>query len=413
MLNRYWFLFRLSLIALPYLLYPGLLGVLISLVGITLNVRQRHLDAIARLSLIGISLLMLLSCLVAWNSGEAFLQLANFLPFFWLFAVLPVLLNSAARLEQLATDLLLATVPINLIAAVEYGLKSAWLPEALRQWPLVESLRLAPHRGRAMVMFDHPNALASYLVLIFGLGLGLTLKRLLHPEANAPPNLGKALPITASLMYGATYLNLIGLFATGSRNGLLVAIIQLIAFGLLARTKRSVLIGGAVCLVSIVAGAMGLGLGDRPRAIFDVADDPRMGIWTIAIDLIHQRPWLGWGLGNFKLLYPPRLIDPNYPDIFHTHNIWLLLGVETGLLVMLLMTLFVSYVLYRGVRHVRQLDQKAPRMGDRTILTGYFLAFWGCIGFACFDVTLYDARINLLNWVILGGIYAQTVEGNS
>jgi hypothetical protein len=409
MLNRYWFLFRINLIALPYLFYPGLLGLFIILVGVTLTLRRWRLDAIALLNLVGISLLMLLSCVVAWNRGEAFLQLANFLPFFWLFALLPSLLNSVFRLEQLATDLVLATVPINLIAAAEYGLKSAWLPQSLQQWPLVEWLRLAPHKGRAMVMFDHPNVMASYLVLIFGLGLGLTLKRLLHPDETAIDAWGKAFPITDKLIYGATYLNLVGLFATGSRNGLLVAITQLIVFGVFARTKRSVLIGGAVCLVGIVTGVIGLGLGDRPRAILNVADDPRIGIWKIAIDLIAQRPWLGWGLGNFKLLYPPRLIDPNYLDVFHTHNIWLLLAVEAGLIVMLAMTIFVSYVLYRGVRHVWLSDQATDLKGDRIILIGYLLAFWGCVGFAFFDVTFYDARINVLDWVILGGIYAMTL----
>ncbi|MGJ3248889.1 MAG: O-antigen ligase family protein [Elainellaceae cyanobacterium] len=415
-LRRCQALFRISLVALPYLFYPGLLGLLVTLIGmLVVKDTRRSLDPLTQVSLIGLSILLVISSTLAVNPGEAFLQLSNFLPFFWLFAALPTLIGTFRRLEQIATDLVIAALPIHIIAAIEYVLKASWLPTELSQWSvveaIVEAIRAAPHRGRAMVMFDHPNALASYLVIIFGLGLGLTLKRLFCDSSleSKPSLLWFHIPVSNPLLYLATGSNLLGLFASGSRNGLLVAISQIIVFGLLAKAKRVILIIGTVMVFGLIAGTAWLGLGHRPHAITNLADDPRIGIWKIALDLIRERPWFGWGLGNFKMLYPPRLIDPAYQDIFHPHNIWLLLGSEAGLPVMIAFTVMVSYVLYRGIRLVR-----LPRLSPSAhwIVIAYFLAFLGCVAFALFDVTLYDARVNMLNWLALAGIYTPTIMEN-
>lgn len=411
-LRRCQALFRISLIALPYLFYPSLLGLLVTLIGVlVVKAPRRSLDPLTQASLIGISILLVISSLLAKDPGEAFLQLSNFLPFFWLFAALPTLISTLTRLEQIATDLIIAAVPIHIVAAIEYVLKASWLPPELSQWSRVEAIRAAPHRGRAMVMFDHPNALASYLVIIFGLGLGLTLKRLFcdSSQESKPSLLWFHIPVSNPLLYLATGSNLLGLFASGSRNGLLVAISQIIVFGLLAKAKRVILISGTVMVFGIIAGTAWLGLGHRPHAITNLADDPRIGIWKIALDLIRERPWFGWGLGNFKMLYPPRLIDPAYQDIFHPHNIWLLLGSEAGLPVMVLLTVMVSYILYRGIRLLR-----SPRLSPSVhwVVIAYFLAFGGCMVFALFDVTFYDARVNVLNWLALAGIYIPTIVGN-
>jgi O-antigen ligase len=125
---------------------------------------------------------------------------------------------------------------------------------------------------------------------------------------------------------------------------------------------------------------------------------------------MEERPWLGWGLGNFKFLYPPRLIDPEYQDIFHPHNIWLLLGTEAGIPVMILMSLLVGFIGYRAVQYcltpAQKTDHPSLQVSGRAIALGYLLAFWGCLGFALFDVTFYDVRVNALNWTILAALYA-------
>ncbi|MEB3360019.1 MAG: O-antigen ligase family protein [Synechococcales bacterium] len=418
-------LFRWSLVTLPYLFYASLLGLLVGLGRSLRQFKPPYLDALTLGSLVASSGLLVLSATTALNRGEALLQLANFLPFFALFMVLPSVLYGMERLERFASDWVLAALPINLIAVGEYLLKSPGLPATVQTWPWVEWIRSAPHKGRAMVMFDHPNALASYLVLMLGLGLGLILSRLRRsptaaqrpscPQAPLTPNSRPQrrgwLPVGGDLwrsppdwlIYTATYANLAGIFCSGSRNGVVVAASQLLMFLACTRLNRRLLLGTLVSLGAIAWGIAQFGLGVRPTGLLNLADDPRFGIWEIAIDLTRERPWLGWGLGNFKLLYPPRLIDPEYREIFHTHNFWLLLGVEAGLIVMVLLTVMVGFICYRGVRSLLS-SRWTP--AERSIGMGYLLAFWGCMGFALFDVTLYDARIQVMNWAILAGIYS-------
>lgn len=399
-LNRAQRIFDLSLLSLPYLIYlslAGLIGVMLFLLS---TFRQTAIDRLTQISLLVLGGLLILSSLVAIDRGEALLQLANFLPFFLLFAVLPFLFKGVEQLEQTAFLLVLTAIPLNIISLFEYFLKAPGLPRQIRRIPFVKWVRSAPHKGRAMVVFDHPNWFASYLVLMLGLGLGLVLHYAMQSR-HQPAPLHPRQRLLKRIVVAATFLNLVGIFCSGSRNGLVVAVLQLAIFALLVKGRAIAFAGfaGLIGLVSVVAIR---GIGGRSLSLTEWADDPRIGVWQIAIDLMRERPWLGWGLGSYKLLYPSRLIDPEYPNVFHPHNFWLMLGCETGWPFMVLFTLLIGWLCYQTTRALMQGQIKFP---DREILWGYLLAFGGCVAFALFDVTLYDARINVVNWVVLGGIY--------
>jgi O-antigen ligase len=407
-LSFIWQLFRFSFVSLPYFffaVFPGLVAVIGLLYA---KFRRSALDRTTRNLLLAITGLLLLSCLFAANRSEAFLQLFNFLPYILLFSVLPYLLNGIKPLAQLATDVVIATIPINLLALVEYVLRADGIPRWLKRTALSRWYRARPHVGRAMVMFGHPNALASYLVLVLGLGLGLILyylwlKRQAGDSAQRlESSLGSRNNGKLILLAVGTFACLLGIFASGSRNGLIVAVVQLLIFSLFTKASRLVLLSGLVGLIGIVAGAAWFGIGGRSLSPASWENDPRVGVWRFALGLLQQRPLLGWGLGNFKLQYPPGLI-PDYKYIAHTHNVWLLFAVEAGIPLMLLLTLFVGRICYRAGRQV-----VTKELGERAMLLAYLLSFGGCIGFALFDVTFYDARINVMNWVVLAGLYAMT-----
>jgi hypothetical protein len=403
---------RLSLVALPYLLYASLVGLSVIIVFLLATLKKTTLDRFTHHSLLAISGLMVLSSWFALNPGEAFLQLTNFFPFFLLFGVLPVLLRGVEQLEQVAMDLVIASIPINIISVFEYLLKAPWLSRDIQRLPFVKWIRSAPHKGRAMLMFNHPNALANYLVLMLGLGLGLILKQAIEKRfehnlstashATQQPNT-PGIKLRIKLLYSATFLTLVGIFCSGSRNGLIIAISQLIVFSLLIKTNRTIRLAGILSLVGTLTVAAVLGIGGRSLSPESWANDPRLRVWQIAIELIQERPWLGWGLGNYKFLYPTFPHDPEYDAIFHPHNFWLLLSSEAGIPLMILFTFLVGYICYKGLKLLVLQQIKPP---ENMLLAGYLLAFWGCIAFALFDVTLFDARINVVNWMVLGGIYS-------
>lgn len=395
---------RGSLVALPYASYLGFLGVLAVAVAARIRAKHTALSPLVRWMLLSITGLMVLSCAFANSRPEAFLQLGNFLPYFFFFAVLPLMLRRIEDWQQVATDLVVTIIPINLASLGQYWLRSPFFPAPWQQIPWIEAIRLAPHRGRAMVTFDHPNAFASYLVIILGLGLGLLVSELSQPKQLKNTDLN---PWWKSRLFAVaigTASCLLGIFTSGSRNGLLVALIQLgaVVLMMLARANLKVVLGGLAGMGLVVGSAAIFGIGGRSLAPTDWTDDPRIATWAIALDLIRDRPWLGWGLGNFKLLFPARTFDPvNYPKMFHPHNIWLMLATETGLILTGLITLFVGYLCYRAMR-LWLSHQLSPTANG--VLLAYLLAFLGCLLYALFDVTLYDGRVHLLNWLILGGL---------
>ncbi|MCU0569181.1 MAG: O-antigen ligase family protein [Oculatellaceae cyanobacterium Prado106] len=418
-------LFRISFVTLPYLFYGSFVGLFVVMMALRAKFRATALDPLTRNGLVVISVLLLLSCGFARDRTESLLQLSNFLPFFMFFSVLPYVMRSVDRLHQLATDMVIAAIPINLIALGEYLLKSPWMPRVVRRFPPVRALRSAPHKGRAMVMFTHPNSLANYLVLILGLGLGLILYENWRTPGEGE---GKWRSLRTKLLYLGTALTLVGIFCSGSRNGLMIAAIQILIFCCCIKTNRRIRVAALLTLIGMGISVMSLGAGRRAIALWDWANDPRPRVWGIAWDMIQERPCLGWGLGHYKFEYLPRLlqqyptcllertltvIPSNCADVTHPHNVWLLLAVEAGIPVMVLFTVFIGYLCFRCTRplfvaHSPGFPWSLERSPAAAVRLAYLLALCGGFVFACFDVTLYDVRLNATHWALLAGLYGIT-----
>ena len=113
------------------------------------------------------------------------------------------------------------------------------------------------------------------------------------------------------------------------------------------------------------------------------------------MELIQQRPLVGWGLGGFSHQYVPLSVT-DHERLFHPHNLWLYLACDTGVPTMLLFCWVVGRTYVAGIRRLI-VDSYHP------VLLSYLLGFTGCILFALFDVTLFDARINVLGWFLFAG----------
>ena len=404
--DRFRQIFRFSTIALPYLSYLGIVGLLADTIYLWRAFRRSPLDPPLQTGLLWISGLMVISSCFAFDRGEAFLQLTNYFPYFLMFAVLPYFLRSIVQLERLALDLVLTSMPLNLLAFAEYLLRSPWVSRPIRRLGFVKWLRDRPHEGRAMATFGHPNGLAAYLVVMFGLGLGLLLCYYWRQSRErSAGQLSARARVHPVWLYAATFLNLLGIFSAGSRNGLLVAVSQLILVSLFSRASRAIWIAGLVSVGGLVAGVAELGIGGRTQLVGTATDKSRLLIWRIAIDMIRERPLFGWGLGNYKFQYPKRIVGLNVQETYvgHPHNLWLMLGCEAGLLVAIALTVWVGVICFRSVRRLMQTGQTQGQ--ERAILLSYLAAFWGCVAFSLFDVTMFDARLNVMGWLMLAAIW--------
>lgn len=406
-----------SFIVLPYASYIGLIGFFILIVGWLVAYPQAIWQRLWRQGWVWLTLGIGISVTLAQNPTQAALQSTNFWPFFIFFAGLSVYLtrlpNPLKSLRTLAFWLLMASMPISLRSAVEYVFRAPTVVERYSQAPWMAWLYQTHNYGhRADSVFGHPNVLAAYLVLIFGLGLGLCMLSLQFPQAEpesaAPKSPAYALglktqsPATMAWIYAATALIPLGVFGSGSRSGILVLLVQLlIAIVLMRRHRWARWIGLGLVMATLVGVAYG-GVGGRSITYAFSSSAMRVNIWRLSLPLIRENPWFGIGFGGFRDNYEPYSI-PNEPMLNHGHNLWLHLAAEAGLPVMLLLTGLVGWVCYRAVRCY---GQGSLPWEFRSLLAGYGLSFLACILFSIFDIAFFDARINLLSWAMLAVLQA-------
>ena len=402
-----------SLIALPYISYAALVVMLGLFISALVRRGAQVMGLCSRRGFGWLAAMMLLSACLAMDKGEGFLQLTNFLPFFVMFGVMATVPSVVARpfetLESVAHWLLVSSMPICLGAIAEFIVKfEAIAPivqsSALPGW-FLSNIYEPDYGHRAHSVFSHPNMLSAYLAIILGLGLGLILKAL-----NA-----RVASLRVRWQGLSLLLCVVAIYCTGSRNGLLIAAVLMAIALYAARRHRWVMLSGLAMAGAVVSAAFAFGIGGRSLSLDLVTQDPRLGVWRLAIEMIRQRPWVGWGFSGLRQLYVPGSI-PDYDSINHAHSFWLFLASEAGIPVMVAFCLVIGTIYYDGIKAYlsrglwrwdadEALNQLNARKGDRAILLGYLLAFASCILFGLFDVAVFDSRVNLLNWGLVSAIY--------
>ncbi|MEO0541288.1 MAG: O-antigen ligase family protein, partial [Cyanobacteria bacterium P01_A01_bin.105] len=409
--QRRWqdYLWLTGFLVLPFVSY---LGLAILLVLSLVSWRQQRGQLLAWLWQQGygwLSLGFLVSAGAAAYPGDAFLQTANFLPYFLMLGALVVRYGGtpyARRIQQLtvlALALVLTSLPFSLLAIVEYGIKFPTVAAQVDGWWVFRwafDVSFVGHRAHGTL--GHPNILSAYLVMVVSLGLGLLGATLAQAKPSTERWSGVAI---------ATLAGLIGIFCTGSRNGLLIAVIQILVFTLCVQRQRWLQITGLSLIGALGVGALSLGVGGRHLGLELITQDPRLEVWEIALNLARHRPILGWGLGGFGHLYIPQSVT-NHEHVHHAHNLWLYLASEVGIPMTLGFCWVIGRVLYRTAREILQPSITAQPLAtqSRSIITSYLMAFSGCMLFGLFDVPLFDVRINALGWLLLACLYLATPQ---
>ncbi|MCY7273653.1 MAG: hypothetical protein LH702_07890, partial [Phormidesmis sp. CAN_BIN44] len=81
------------------------------------------------------------------------------------------------------------------------------------------------------------------------------------------------------------------------------------------------------------------------------------------------------------------------------HNLLLMMSAEAGIPAALWLYGLVGWVMAQGVLALRIMN------GDRLIYFTFLMAFSACTLFSFLDITLFDARINTMGWILLAGIW--------
>ena len=124
----------------------------------------------------------------------------------------------------------------------------------------------------------------------------------------------------------------------------------------------------------------------------------RIGQWEIAVNLILEKPLLGWGAAAFSIIYPLRTGLSHG----HSHNLPLELAISHGILASLLMNIFVFSLLLISAyyRIFNKLNSQRKFIIDRAWWTSALIL----LCFHATDIPMFDSRINMLGWILLIGL---------
>jgi O-antigen ligase len=348
---------------------------------------------------------LILSSALGEQSESAWLGLANFLPFFWLFINLRILINQPVQLRQLSWFLILPSLPIVILG---YGqLFAAWntppLLESILGWEIVPQ---GVPTGRMSAVFIYTNFLAIYLAIAFSLALGLWLETWqVWRQKSTTKQIYTLLLLTLILL-----ADISGLILTSSRNAWGLVVISFMAYAVYMGWRW--LVYGVTAAATTILWASfapnfgGMQLRQVVPAFFwarlsdQMYERPvetlRITQWQFCWNLIKERPWFGWGLRNFTSLYEAKM------NIWlgHPHNLFLMLGAEVGVVATLLLIGIVGLVMTQAIKLLITWSDNDSQL----IFFSYLVAFTSCILFNLSDVTIFDLRVNTIIWILLSAI---------
>ena len=357
-----------------------------------------------------VSILLVIISILADNSIESLIGLNNFIPYFITFAGLSEIIQTPSQLRRLSWLMIFGAIPVTILGLGQQYL--SWSGIDILQGILGWSLQLNGNPvGRMSSVFMYANILAVYLVIIFTLTLGLLIEEWQNKSQNNDSYiLNKNQKIT--LLIITLLLTAIDLILTNSRNAWGLAVLSSLAYALYLRwwwlillvtTGVTAVFGSAFAPSPIKEGLRMIIPAYFWQRITDEnfvrpVETLRITQWKFSLNLAQTRPLTGWGLRNFTPLYEAKM----NVWLGHPHNLFLMLFAEIGIPTALFFMGIIGWILSQGFL---LLNNRLTNPSDRLIYYSYLITFFGLILFNCFDVSLFDFRVNTLNWIILSGIW--------
>ncbi len=400
-----------GLALLPINLLPTLV-ILIGGTGVGLGRRDwRQQDPLTIITGLLFLWILLITLLTA-DPQRSLLGASNHLPFLLFFLIASNPLQHPRLREQVAQVIVMGSLFVSILGYGQIFLGwqgrwhiGPWLILKLIDWP------------RPTSIFTSHNILGVYLVLSLALGAGLFLS-------------GRA----RALVIGAYGLGAPLLLLTASRNGWGIACVGLLIGLIVYRLWLWLGMAAGFCGLCIGAalGIPGLRsiipslIWERLAATFDPNSSffsstlNRIDAWEFALQMIRDRPWQGWGWQSFSALYNSQIPAPE-ERLHHCHNLYLTLGAEGGLPVLIGFVLVWIWILIRGWRVWGQLGSlgsrsneapadppqdaiSPPRSEQDPLVLAYTIALTCYFLSGFLDAVFFDGRINVLVWVLLAAV---------
>ena len=398
-----WSCFQLSVFCLPSSALISYVLLLVALFDGNLKRRDLYWREYWNYPLVLVTFLMLIGCIRSHTGSLAWFGLFNWVPFFWFFWALQPYLLTPERRIKCASLLVLGSLPVLIT-----GFGQLWLGWE-GPWEVFDGLIIwfvspgGEPLGRLSGLFDYANITAAWLSGVWPFSLASVLHPFIVGRNRVIPFVLLVAFIAAMILtnsrnaWGAIVLGLPLVIGSASWSWLIplmlicflpviIAVLPVFDFGIQQFAR------------SIVPDSVWMRLNDMQFVDTRSFEATRIGQWKVAVNLIFEKPWLGWGAAAFSIIYPLRT------GLFHghSHNLPLELAISHGILVSLLINIFVfSLLIISGLYGIfNRLNSKKNIIVDRAWWTSTLIL----ICFYATDIPLFDSRINILGWILLIGL---------
>lgn len=123
----------------------------------------------------------------------------------------------------------------------------------------------------------------------------------------------------------------------------------------------------------------------------------RFDTYKNSILFISEKPFFGWGASTFAILY---FLKSGLSPTTHTHNIFLEIAHNYGLIVSFLFSIFVLKLIYKSYKLIKNQKNNAVNNINNFWITSALCS----VIFHLNDIPYYDGKINLLFWILLSGL---------
>lgn len=242
-------------------------------------------------------------------------------------------------------------------------------------------------KGRVVSVFDNPNILAVYLVMI----LPFAMYMLLRTSESRAKILG-VISIASIILC---------IIFTWSRGAWLAAILCVTVFLLIysRKTLRYIFFG---CLfVPFLPFVLPDSIIRRFTSIGDLADSStmyRVYTWKGSLRVVGEYLFsgIGYGTSAYQTIYP-QYAYAGIESAEHSHSLFLQLIIGTGIIGIVAFAIILILFTQMNLEHIK--DSKD--LGGRLITTAALCAVIAALVFGLFDYTWYNYRIFFLFWAVV------------
>ncbi len=391
----------LSIVALPFLSFfesPAMmLGMMVLLSGISYFIKLIRGKRIFRLEIMDLAVLLFMVVLffsgtITAGGTEGYHEvLLSCVLMFGYFLIVNLM-----RTELWLKRCVLALVGSGTLVAV-IGILQYWLG-LLSAGAWIDQNYFPDIKGRAVSLFDNPNVLATYLMIVLPFALLLLVK-------------SRNLREKAVCLFAVSTILLCTVF-TWCRAAWIAALIILLIFALVFSQKTLRYLFLACFAIPFLPLILPNSVISRFMSIGDLADSSTMyrmytwkGSWRVVLDNFWSG--IGYGTSAFQEIYP-RFAYAGIETAAHSHNLFLqiLLGMGIGGLLIFLFVLLLTVQM--NLEYMKTTKDVQAKWTVAAALCGIV----GVLVMGLFDFVWYNYRLFFLFWAILAFSCAVVRVGN-